>query len=207
MARGMNPNGIAVAVAGSIFCPMVRIGDIVEQIRRACIFLWQRFGQQILVCGHSAGGHLAAAMVATDWPALYPKAPAVLVPAGYAISGVFDLAPLVNLALDQDLRLDAAEARRLSPLFWPVPPGRALDTVVGNRESSEFKRQSRVMARHGRAVPDALHGSSREPFYRHRRADRSGEPDGRADRRNGAAPPVARRSAMPESAHRARRRK
>jgi arylformamidase len=146
MARGMNANGIAVAVAGYDLCPMVRIGDIVEQIRRACIFLWQRFGQQILVCGHSAGGHLAAAMVATDWPALYPKAPAVLVPAGYAISGVFDLAPLVNLALNQDLRLDAAEARRLSPLFWPVPPGRALDAVVGNRESSEFKRQSRVMA-------------------------------------------------------------
>jgi len=146
MARGMNANGIAVAVAGYDLCPMVRIGDIIEQIRRACIFLWQRFGQQILVCGHSAGGHLTAAMVATDWPALYPKAPAVLVPAGYAISGVFDLAPLVNLALNQDLRLDAAEARRLSPLFWPVPPGRALDTVVGNRESSEFKRQSRVMA-------------------------------------------------------------
>src|SRR5262245_2285359 len=36
--------------------------------------------------GHSAGGHLAGAMVATDWQALYPKAPPDLVPAAYSIS-------------------------------------------------------------------------------------------------------------------------
>ena len=51
----------------------------------------------MLVTGHSAGGQLAAAMVATDWHALYPKAPADLVPAGYAISGVFDLTPLTDV--------------------------------------------------------------------------------------------------------------
>jgi arylformamidase len=44
------------------------------------------------------------------------------------------------------LRLDAEEARRVSPLFWPVPPGRVLDAAVGDLETSEFKRQSRAMA-------------------------------------------------------------
>jgi arylformamidase len=146
MARGLNERGIAVAVVGYDLCPIVTIGDIIEQIRRACVFLWQRFGRPIMIYGHSAGGHLAAAMVATDWPALYPKAPPDLVPAGYAISGVFDLTPLVGLALNQDLRLDAEEARRISPLFWPVPPGRTLDATVGDLETSEFKRQSRAMA-------------------------------------------------------------
>jgi len=146
MARGLNGRGIAVAVVGYDLCPIVTIADIIEQIRRACIFLWQRFGRRMLVSGHSAGGHLAAAMAATDWPALYPKAPADLVPAGYAISGVFDLSPLIGLSLNQDLRLDLAEARRLSPLFWPVPGGRTLDAAVGDRETSEFKRQSRAMA-------------------------------------------------------------
>lgn len=43
------------------------------------------------------------AMVATDWASLYSKAPADLVPAGYAISGVFDFAPLVGIS---DLKLD-----------------------------------------------------------------------------------------------------
>jgi arylformamidase len=146
MARGLNGRDVAVAVVGYDLCPIVTIGDIVEQIRRACIFLWQRFGRRMLVSGHSAGGHLAACMVATDWPSLYPKAPADLVPAGYAISGVFDLTPLVGLAMNQDLRLDAEAARRLSPLCWPVPPGRTLDAVVGALETSEFKRQSQTMA-------------------------------------------------------------
>jgi len=146
MARGLNGRGIAVAVVGYDLCPTVTIADIVVQIRRACIFLWARFGKPMLVSGHSAGGHLTAAVVGTDWPSLYPKAPADLVATGFAISGVFDLAPLVGLGINQDLRLDAEEARRLSPLLWPVPPGRTLDAAVGDLESNEFKRQSRTMA-------------------------------------------------------------
>jgi arylformamidase len=142
MARGLNSRGVAVAVAGYDLCPNVTIADIIEQIRRACAFLWQRYNRRMLVYGHSAGGHLAAAMVATDWPSLYPKAPADLVPAGYAISGVFDLSPLIRISVNQDLRLDAESARRLSPLTWPVTADRALDAVVGALESSEFKRQS-----------------------------------------------------------------
>jgi arylformamidase len=146
VARGLNARGIAVAVVGYDLCPIVTIADIVEQIRRACVFLWQRLSQRMLVCGWSAGGHLTAAMVATDWASLYPKAPADLVPAGYAISGVYDLAPLIRTSMNQDLRLDEAEARRLSPEFWRLPSGRAFDAVVGALESSEFRRQSRSIA-------------------------------------------------------------
>jgi len=146
MARGPNGRGVAVAVVGYDLCPIVTVAEIIEQIRRACIFLWQRLSRPMLVYGHSAGGQLSAAMVATDWPSLYPKAPAALVPVGYAISGVFDLTPLIHVSLNQDLQLDDAEARRVSPLFWPVPPGRTLDAVVGDLETSEFKRQSRAMA-------------------------------------------------------------
>ena len=145
MARGLNGRGFAVAVMGYDLCPIVTIPDIVEQARRACVFLWQRFGRKLLVYGHSAGGHLTAAMVATDWQSLYPKAPPDLVPAGYAVSGVFDLTPLVGLVMNQDLRLDDETARRMSPLFWPVAAGRVLDAVVGAEESNEFKRQSRAI--------------------------------------------------------------
>jgi len=146
MARGLNGRGVAVALVGYDLCPTVTVADIIEQIRRACIFLWLRFDRRMVVTGHSAGGHLAASMVATDWQALYPKASDDLVPAGYAISGVFDLTPLIGLEMNQDLRLDAASARRLSPLFWPAPKRRAFDTAVGDLETSEFKRQSRTMA-------------------------------------------------------------
>lgn len=146
MARGLNARGVAVAVAGYDLCPIVTIADIIEQVRRACVFLWQRLGRRMLTYGWSAGGHLAAAMVATHWPSLYSRAPADLVPAGYAISGLFDLAPLIKTSMNDDLRLDAEGARRVSPLFWQLPPGRLFDAVVGSLESNEFKRQSQGIA-------------------------------------------------------------
>jgi len=145
MARGLNAHGIAVGVVGYDLAPMVSIADIIEQIRQACLFLWLRTGQRIMMYGHSAGGHLAAAMVATEWHAIYPKAPADLVPAACSISGVFDLGPLVQTTMAQDLRLDDATARQVSPLFWPPPQGRVFDAVVGGAESSEFLRQSQVI--------------------------------------------------------------
>jgi arylformamidase len=146
VARGPTAQGIMVAVAGYDLCPTVSLADIVEQMRRACLFLWLRFNRRIMVYGHSAGGHLAAAMVTTDWASLYPKAPADLVPAGYSVSGIFDLAPVVLTSVNQDLRLDDAEARNLSPAFWPLKPGRSFDAVVGGLESSEFKRQAKLIA-------------------------------------------------------------
>jgi len=144
MARGLNARGITVALAGYDLCPQVSIAAIVGQMRKACLFLRQRTGRRMLVFGHSAGGHLAAAMVATDWKAR--GAPADLVPAGYAISGLFDLTRLLGVPVNADLGLDAASAQVLSPLHWPPPSGTTFDAVVGELESSEFKRQSRALA-------------------------------------------------------------
>jgi arylformamidase len=124
----------------------VSIADIIEQMRAACLMLWRRRRQRMLVYGHSAGGHLAACMTATDWKALAPDAPADLVPAAYAVSGVFDLSPLTQISINEDLRLSDGEARRVSPLFWKVPAGRSLDAVVGALESGEFLRQSKTVA-------------------------------------------------------------
>jgi len=146
VARGPTARGIRVAVVGYDLCPNISIAGIIEQMRRACAFLWERFGRRMSVYGHSAGGHLSAALVATDWPSLYPKAPADLIPAGYSISGVFDLTPLVGISVNQDLRLDATEARNVSPVFWPVQSGRIFDAIAGELESGEFKRQSRAIA-------------------------------------------------------------
>jgi len=146
MAAGPNARGITVAVVGYDLCPHVSIAAIIEQIRAACLFLWRKRRQRIFIYGHSAGGHLAACMVAQDWKAFASDAPPDLVPAAYAISGVFDLLPLVHVSQNQDLRLDETEARRISPLHWSVPAGRSLDAVVGALESSEFLRQSKLIA-------------------------------------------------------------
>jgi len=146
MARGLNARGITVAVAGYELCPHVAISEIVDEIRQACLYLWRRFGRRIMIYGHSAGGHLSACMIATDWKALAADAPADLVPAGYAISGVFDLGPLLHVSMNEDFKLDADSARSVSPLHWPAPAGRTFDAAVGALESSEFLRQSRSIA-------------------------------------------------------------
>jgi arylformamidase len=146
LTAGPNARGITVAVAGYDLCPNCSIADIIEQMRAACLMLWRKRRQRVFIYGHSAGGHLASCMVATDWKAFASDAPADLVPAAYAISGVFDLLPLVQVSQNQDLRLDESEARRVSPLHWSVPAGRSLDAVVGALESSEFLRQSKTVA-------------------------------------------------------------
>lgn len=145
MAGGLNARGITVAIVGYDLCPQVPIATIIEQMRSACLYLWRKHKKRIFVFGHSAGGHLAACMLAQDWKAFAADAPADLVPAAYSISGVFDLAPLTHVSQNADLRLDAEEARRVSPLHWKAPAGRSLDAVVGGIESSEFLRQSHII--------------------------------------------------------------
>jgi arylformamidase len=173
MARGMNAHGVAVALSGYDLAPQVSIGDIIAQTQQACLFLWRRFHQRIMVSGHSAGGHLAACMLATDWSQLAADAPPDLVPMGYSISGLFDLSPLLHLSTNADFRLDADEARRISPLFWPVERGRVFDAVVGGAESPEFLRQSKDLADGWRAkgvetryepIPDANHFTVCDPM-------------------------------------------
>ena len=146
MARGLNARGIAVAVSGYDLAPQVSISDIIAQTQRACLYLWWRFHKKVMVAGHSAGGHLAACLFATDWKTIADDVPKDLVPAAYAISGLFDLDPLTHLETNADFKLDTAEARRISPLFWPVEPGRDFDAVVGGAESSEFIRHSKTIA-------------------------------------------------------------
>lgn len=147
MAAGANARGLAFAAAGYDLCPKVTISEIIEQVREAAAFLGRRHGGPIVACGHSAGGHLAGCLVATDWKKRGADLPADLTPTGLSISGLFDLTPLLQTSMNTDLRLDAAEVRRASPIFWPVPPGaRAFDAWVGADESSEFLRQSRIIA-------------------------------------------------------------
>jgi arylformamidase len=146
MARGMNAHGVTVAVSGYDLSPQVSIGQIVEQTQQACLHLWKKLGRKFMVSGHSAGGHLAGCMIATDWKKLDNGAPADLTPVGYGISGLYDLEPLMHLSTNADFKLDKAEARRISPLFWPIAKSRLFDAVVGAQESSEFLRQSRIVA-------------------------------------------------------------
>ena len=145
VARALNAAGIDVAIPSYSLCPAVSVIEIIDEIRRCLAALWAATGVRPVVIGHSAGGHLAAAMLATDWSRV-PGVPADLVRAGCAISGVFELAPLIPTTLNRAMQLDAAAARAASPMLWPAPPaGRTLVAAVGEHETPEFHRQSRAL--------------------------------------------------------------
>jgi arylformamidase len=144
LAAGLNAHGIGVAVPSYDLCPDVTVDRIIHEMRMAAREL-ARLGQKLLVSGHSAGGHLAACLIATDWPAFDMSLPRDLITAAYAISGLFDLGPLVDTSINKALRLDQEAARAASPLFWSAPVRGSLDAVVGEDESAEYFRQSRTI--------------------------------------------------------------
>lgn len=144
LAGGLNAHGIGVAIPSYDLCPDVSVDSIIGEMREACREL-ARLGQTLVVSGHSAGGHLAACMLATDWPAVDASLPRDLVASAYCISGLFDLGPLVETSINRALHLDAAAARAASPLFWSPPSDKSLDAVVGENESAEYFRQSRTI--------------------------------------------------------------
>ena len=165
LAGGLLAHGLTVAVPSYDLCPDVTLARIVEEAREAAAFLHLRTRQPILAMGHSAGGHLAACLLATDWAA-YGLSERV-VPAALSLSGLFDLMPLRQVKEGTALRLDAAEAARLSPLSWPRPAGR-IHAVVGADEGPEYLRQSRAIAAAWggtwEAVPCANHFSILAPL-------------------------------------------
>jgi len=142
MARGLNAHGIGVAVPTYDLCPQVSVADIIMQMREAMRELAE-LSDALIVSGHSAGGHLAACMFATDWKAYDASLPPQLVSSAYAISGLFELEPLIPTSINTALGLDQATARAASPLFWKPPSHGSLDAVVGEAESAEYHRQSR----------------------------------------------------------------
>src|SRR5262249_55330917 len=152
VARELNANGITVAIPSYSLCPAVSVMEIGDEIQLCLAVLWKRTKKRPTVIGHAAGGHLTAEMRPGDW-SRFAGAPADLVRAGYAISGVFDLAPLTRTSLNAALHLTEGVARAASPMFRPPPPkGRRFVAAVGGDESAEFLRQSREIAKNWRTV-------------------------------------------------------
>ena len=143
--------GAAVALLGYDLAPAVTMDTIVAEIREALAWLHRNAGAQdfdpdrIFLAGHSAGGHLVAMALATDWQGAFGL-PTDLIKGAVAISGVFDLEPIRRCYLNDVLRMDEAEARRNSPLH--LPPGRPCPVVVtvGELETAAFHEQSAAYA-------------------------------------------------------------
>ena len=130
--------GIHVAVMDYSLAPAVTLDEIVRQVRAAVTFVAATAAARgaaparIFAAGHSAGGHLTGMLLADPGP----------LRGGIALSGLFDLEPIRRSYVNEWLRLDAAAARRLSPLHRIPGAGPALLASYGGLESDEFRWQS-----------------------------------------------------------------
>jgi arylformamidase len=151
--------GVSLAVVNYDLCPRVSIEEIVRQMLRASRWLWlhaEQYGMdqdRLYVSGHSAGGHLVAMLMCALWPVFDARLPKDLWKGGLAISGVYDLRPLLEVDfLQQDLRLDAAAATRLSPALMQPATRAPVMTCAGGDESGEFLRQNALLGERWRAA-------------------------------------------------------
>ena len=185
MARGMNAHGVTVAVVGLRPLPAgVDRRRSSSRCRHACLFLWKRFGQRIMVTAIPPAGISPPAWWRPTGRRSTPSAPADLVPAGYAISGLYRsraarcISPPTPTSSSTPPRRGAS--RRCS---GRSRAGACSTPWSAARNSSEFLRQSRIVADAWREQRrrDPLRGDPRhEPLHRLRSDDRSEQRDDEA---------------------------
>ena len=160
VADGLVAAGAIVVVVNYALAPTVGMDEIVRQNRAAVAWTRRHAGdfggdeERLYVSGHSAGGHLTAMLLATDWPA-FDGLPADTVKGGLAISGLYDLEAIRLCYLNEVLGMDAAAAARLSPLDM-APGSGACIVAVGGGETDEFLRQSSSFAERWRQAGATL---------------------------------------------------
>jgi arylformamidase len=150
VVRGLRPAGAVTVVMNYGLVPSVDLDELVGQCRAAVAWIhrhareWGGDPERITVSGHSAGGHLVAMLLATDWTRL--AVPGDVVKAGCAISGLYDLEPIRLCYLNEVLRLTPEVARRNSPLHLPPARPTPLVLAVGDAEGAEYHRQTSDLA-------------------------------------------------------------
>lgn len=147
VARGPVSKSVAAVVTNYALCPEVTMDEVVRQTRAAVAWVYKNarsFGgdpEGIHVAGHSAGGHLVAMLLETDWEGVYGL-PADVIKSATAISGLFDLAPFPYTYLQPQLQLSWDQVLRNSPILHIPDTAPPLLVAYGEDETDEFKRQS-----------------------------------------------------------------
>jgi arylformamidase len=145
------PDYQLVQDAGGSLRPMV------DQLRRAVAWVYRNaaeFGgdpDRIYLGGFSAGAHLAAVVLTTNWTKDFDL-PADMIKGGICISGIYDLKPVRLSArreyinFDDAIEEDLSSQRHLDRLAAP------LVVAYGSLETPEFQRQGREFAAAAKAA-------------------------------------------------------
>ncbi|HEY9532356.1 MAG TPA: alpha/beta hydrolase [Burkholderiales bacterium] len=128
--------GAAYVALDFALLPTVTLGEMVAQVCRGIEWVYRNLSRDVVLCGHSSGGHLAGCAVTR----LNFLRGALLV------SGIYDLLPVRLSARNDYVRLDEQLEHEHSPIRH-VDRIRCPVTVAwGEHEAAEFARQSREFA-------------------------------------------------------------
>jgi arylformamidase len=137
VAAGPLASGFNVALAEYTLAPEASMTGIVREIGLLLDFLSYGKGdvgfraKPVCLCGHSAGGQLAA---------LHRAHPAVT--RTLSISALFELEPIALSWLNEKLRLTPTEVASFSPIHQ-IGTGAPAIVAIGDAELPELQRQSR----------------------------------------------------------------
>ena len=146
IAEAFRPYNFTTVIITYPLAPAVSLDQIALSCRKAIQWLHQNVSQyngdpdQMYVAGHSAGGHLAAMLMTMDWNRFNLSEEVIK---GYcAISGLFNLTPILLSDINEVLNMDKEMAIRNSPVQLKPLTQSPLILAVGGDESDEFKDQS-----------------------------------------------------------------
>jgi arylformamidase len=152
VVNGILPLGCSVVVMNYDLCPAVTVAQIVDQTRRGLQWVaqqaaaWGVDGNKILVSGHSAGAHIIAATLAQTGADFQLKQHSIK--KAYLISGVFDVEPVLEISVNDEVHLKPADVLLMSPVRHPFAANVDYEVVVGGAEPRDWIGESTRMAAH-----------------------------------------------------------
>ncbi len=138
--------GATVVLVEYDLCPSVTVTDIVRQTCASIAWVHRniiRYGgnpSKLYVSGHSAGGHLTAMALAHDWEK--EGLPRNLIKGAVATSGVYDLDMVMQISVNEQVRMTPEIARENSPFLHPPVPTCPVVVAVGGAEPKGWQQMS-----------------------------------------------------------------
>ncbi|XP_023815666.1 kynurenine formamidase isoform X2 [Oryzias latipes] len=138
--------GVVVVAVGYDIAPKGNMDLMVSQVRRSVVSIVQQYShiRGLYLCGHSAGAHLAAMVLSTDWSqySLNPQ-----IKGAFLVSGIYDLLPILPTYINEPLKMTEAVAARNSPSqlvsqLQVSSPSCQIIVAVAENDSPEFRKQS-----------------------------------------------------------------